>query len=437
MKSILLKNARIIDPSRDLDEMGGVFIQNGKIVEAGRGAHAQNTPEGTREIDLDGLTVIPGLVDGRVFIGEPGAEHLDDIASSSQAAVAGGVTSLIMMPDTNPVIDNAALVTFVLKAARDNARMRIYPMGSITRGFRGEEMTEFGLLKEAGAVAFCEGRQTVERADVLRHAMSYARDFDMPIVHETQDRHLVGNGVMNSGLLASWLGLPGIVREAEVIPLERDLRLAALSGVRYHAAQISTAQSVEVIDHAKQRGLAVSAAVSINHLTLNEYDIGEYRTFYRLSPPLRAEEDRLAMVEALREGQVDMIVSSHDPQGVEAKRQPFADARGGSVGLETLLAAALRLYHEGSVPLKRLVEVLSTAPARLFNLDAGTLRRGANADLAVVDLEEPWVLTLDMLHSHAKNSVFENARFQGRVVKTMVGGEFVYDREHGISETRM
>jgi len=431
MKPLLLTHARIIDPSRDLDEMGGVLIENGKIVEAGGALLA---PEGSafddvERIDLGGLTLIPGLVDGRVFIGEPGPQHLENIASASHAAVAGGVTSLIMMPDTNPVLDNAALIAFVRQVARDNVGARIYPMGSITQGLQGEAITEFGLLKEAGAIGFSEGRKTIERTDVLRHAMTYARDFAMPIVHDTQDRHLVGNGVMNSGLLASWLGLPGIVREAEVIALERDVRLAALTGVRYHAAQISTAQSVEVIARAKQqRVLDVSAGVSINHLTLNENDIGEYRTFFRLSPPLRDEEDRQAMIAALRDGVVDIIVSSHDPQGMDAKRLPFADAHAGSVGLETLLAAALRLYHEGLVPLKRLIEALSTKPAQIFNLDAGTLKPGAPADLAIIDLEEPWVLKLDMLHSHAKNSAFENARFQGRVVKTMVGGRFVYER---------
>jgi len=431
MRPLLLTNARIIDPSRDMDEMGGILIQDGKIVEAG-GALSSPVMEGSafddvKRVDLGGLTIVPGLVDGRVFIGEPGPQHLENIASAGSAAVAGGVTSLVMMPDTNPVLDNAALIAFVQQAARDNACARIYPMGSITRALLGEEMTEFGLLKEAGAIAFSEGRKTIERTDVLRHAMVYARDFAMPIVHDTQDHHLVGNGVMNSGLLASWLGLPGIVREAETIALERDVRLAALTHVRYHAAQISTAQSVEVIARAKSQGLAVSAGVSINHLTLNENDIGEYRTFFRLIPPLRGEEDRQAMIAALRDGIVDIIVSSHDPQGMDAKRLPFADARAGSVGLETMLAAALRLYHEGSISLKRLIEALSTAPARIFNLDAGTLKPGAPADLAIIDLEEPWVLNLDMLHSHAKNSIFENARFQGQVVKTMVGGRFVYE----------
>jgi len=426
MKPLLLDNARIIDPSQGLDEQGSLLITDGKIAACGRKAQGQGLPEGGERVDCNGLCLIPGLVDARVFVGEPGAEHLETITSASQAAVAGGITSFVMMPDTNPVIDDVALVEFILSTARENALMHIYPLACITRGMEGKILSEFGLLKRAGSVGFCEGKRTITNANLLRQAMLYARDFDMPIVHETQDPDLVGEGVMNSGLVASWLGLSGIVREAEVIALERDLRLAALTGARYHAAQISTAQSVEVMARAKQKGSGqLSAAVSINHLSLNENDIGEYRSFFRFSPPLRAEEDRQAMIAALREGVVDIIVSSHNPQGESTKRLPFGEARDGAVGLETLLAASLRLYHDGSVPLMRLIEALTTAPARIFGLDAGTLRVGAAADLCLVDLDEPWILTLDKLHSRARNSAFEQARFQGRVVKTMVGGQFV------------
>lgn len=437
MKPVVLENARIVDPSRSLDETGSVIIVAGKIAAAGAKARNQGIPDGANVIDLKGKAVLPGLVDARVFIGEPGAEHRETIASASYAAAAGGVTSLIMMPDTRPVIDNVALVEFVLRTARETALVNVYPASSLTRGMAGQEITEFGLLSEVGAVAFTEGRKTLANANIMRRAMIYARDFDMPVMHETQDADLTGNGVMNAGLMASWLGLAGIPREAEVIPLERDLRLAALTGARYHAAQLSTAMSVAAVRRAKQDAPQISAGVSINHLTLNELDIGEYRTFFRLSPPLRAEEDRQAMIDALREGVIDIIVSSHDPQDVDTKRLPFADAAAGAIGLETLLPAALRLYHDNQVPLNRLVAALSTRPAQLFGLEGGTLKPGAKADLVIVDLDMPWVLDVDKLHSRSKNSTFEKARFQGRVLTTMVGGKAVYSSGlKGIANTR-
>jgi len=428
MKPLLLENARLIDPSRAMDEKGSVLVVDGKIAASGRHLQGQGLPEGGTRVDCMGLCLAPGLVDARVFVGEPGAEHLETIASASRAAVSGGITTFIMMPDTNPVIDDVALVEFILRTAQTSALCRVLPLASITRGMEGLVMSEFGLLKQAGAVGLSEGRRTIANAATLRNAMIYARDFDMPIVHDTQDSDLVGHGVANSGLTASWLGLGSIVREAEVIPLERDLRLAALTKVRYHAAQLSTAQSVAAMARAKQEGHRVSAGVSINHLSLNEHDIGEYRTFFRLMPPLRAEEDRQAMIAALRDGVVDIITSSHEPQGQDAKRQPFGEAQAGSIGLETLLAASLRLYHDGSLSLLRLIELLSTTPARIFGLDAGSLRPGAMADLCLIDLDAPWVLSLDKLHSRARNSAFENARFQGQIVKTMVGGQFVYER---------
>lgn len=428
MKTHVLKNAHIVDPSQNIDETGTIIIEDGKISAIGKSVQNQGAPEGAEIHDLDGKTIIPGLVDTRVFVGEPGQEYRETIRSASLAAASGGVTSFFMMPDTTPVIDDVSLVDFILKTARDNGLVRVFPTGSITKGMEGTEMAEIGLLKAAGAVAFTEGKKTIANANILRRAMTYARDFDVPIIHETQDRDLTGSGVMNSGILASWLGLSGIVREAELIALERDLRLAQLTKARYHAAQISCAMSADAVKLAKDRCNTISAGISINHLCLNENDIGEYRTFFRLSPPLRHEEDRLAMVEALRDGVIDIIVSSHDPQDADTKRLPFSDAEPGAIGLETLLAAALRLYHDGSVPLMRLIDALSTKPAQLFGLDVGTLKAGAKADLAIIDLEEPWVVKLDELHSRSKNTPFKNARFQGRVVKTMVGGRFIFER---------
>lgn len=426
MKTILLERARIVDPSRGIDETGTVVIERGNITAAGAEALNQGAPEGAERIDCAGKVVMPGLVDSRVFIGEPGAEHRETIASASHAAAAGGVTSVVMMPDTDPVIDNVALVEFVLRTARDTAAVNIYPTASVTKGLAGREMTEFGLLKEAGAVAITEGRHTIRNPLLLRRALTYARDFGMVLAHETHDPDMSSGGVMNEGLYASWLGLAGIPREAEAIPLERDLLLARLTKGAYHAAKISTAMSAAAIGRAKADGANVTAAVSINNLSLNENDVGEYRTFYRLDPPLRAEEDRLAMIEALKDGVVDVIVSSHDPQDVDTKRLPFADAAAGAIGLETLLGAALRLVHNEEISLLRLVETLSTAPARLYGLPGGTLKTGAPADLAIVDINEPWVVLESGIRSRSKNTCFEGARLQGRVLQTIVAGRTVF-----------
>ncbi len=427
MSVTVFQQARVVDPSRRLDEAGSVIVDGREIVAAGAAALNQGAPEGAIIVDCSGKTIIPGLIDGRVFIGEPGAEHRETIASASRAAAAGGVTSIVTMPDTDPVIDYVALVEFVMRTAKDTAKINVFPAAAITKNLEGREMTEFGLLREAGAVAFTDGRHTIANSMVMRRALTYARDFDAVIAHETQDHNLAAGGVMNEGLFASWLGLPGIPREAELIPLERDLSLARLTGGRYHAAKISTALSAASVARAKADGANVTAGVSINHLSLNENDVGEYRTFFRLSPPLRAEDDRQAMVEALRDGTIDIIVSSHDPQDVDTKRLPFADAADGAIGLETLLAAALRLYHNGDVPLLRLIEALSTAPAKLFGLAGGTLKAGALADLAIVDLEEPWIVSEAGILSRSKNTCFEGARMQGRVLRTMVAGKTVFE----------
>jgi len=426
MSATLFKNARVVDPSQKMEEDGAVLVQDGKIVASGADALNQGAPEGAKIIDCRGATIIPGLVDARVFVGEPGAEHRETIASASNAAAAGGVTSIILMPDTDPVIDDVALVEFVLRTARETASVHVHPSAAITKGLRGEELSEFGLLHDAGAVAVTEGRKTLSSAQTMRRALTYARDMDIVVSHSTQDKDLGASGVMNEGLLASWLGLPGIPREAEAIPLQRDLMLAALTKGRYHAAEISTEMSAAAIRQAKDRGSRVTAGVSINHLSLNENDIGEYRTFFRLSPPLRSEDDRQAMIAALKDGTIDIIVSSHDPQDVDTKRLPFAEAASGAIGLETLLSAALRLYHNGEVPLSRLIEALSTAPARLFGLPGGTLKPGAPADLVVLDVDAPWLVQEANIRSLSKNTSFENARMQGKVLQTVVAGRTVY-----------
>ncbi|MEZ0003911.1 dihydroorotase [Sinorhizobium fredii] len=426
-RPLVLENLRIVDPSRNLDETGTIVVGNdGRILAAGKDALNQGAPAGAFVKDCAGLTAVPGLVDARVFVGEPGSEYRETIESASRAAATGGVTSFISMPDTNPVIDEIALVEFVQKTARDKALVNVYPAAALTKGLLGVEMSELGLLRDAGAVCFTNGRQPVHDSLVLRRAMTYAREFGAVVALETRDKYLGANGVMNEGLLASWLGLPGLPREAEIIPLERDLRIAALTKAAYHAAEISLPESADAVQAARERGANVTSGISINHLTLNENDIGEYRTFFKLSPPLRGEDDRVAMVEALAAGKIDIIVSSHDPQGADTKRLPFADAADGAIGLETLAAAALRLYHSGQVPLMRLIDALSTRPAAIFGLEAGTLKPGAKADITVLDLDEPWVLYEKELVSRSKNTPFENARFTGRVVQTYVGGKLVH-----------
>ena len=426
MSATVFHGARVVDPSRGIDETGTVIVSDGVIAAAGASALNQGAPDGADIIDCRGRTVMPGLVDSRVFIGEPGGEHRETIESASAAAAAGGVTTAIMMPDTDPAIDNVALVEFVLRTSRLVGGARIVPAAAITRGFEGREMTEFGLMREAGAVAFTEGRHTIRSSLVMRRALTYARDFDAVVAHETQDRDLAGAGGMNEGLDASWLGLAGLPREAEAIPLERDLLLARLTGGRYHAAKISTGLSAAAVRRAKDDDARVTAGVAIHNVALNENDVGEYRTFFRLSPPLRAEEDRVAIVEALRDGTIDLICSSHDPQDVDTKRLPFADAAPGAVGLETLLAVGLRLHHNGDLDLLRVVELLSTAPARTFGLPGGTLKPGAPADLVLVDLDEPWIVTEDGIRSRSRNSCFEGARLQGKVLQTLVAGSTVF-----------
>lgn len=426
MSVTILDRVRIIDPSRDMDEVGSIVIQDGVIAAAGKDALNQGAAEGATVRNCQGLIATPGLVDARVFTGEPGGEHRETIASAGRAAAAGGVTSFIMMPDTDPVIDDIALVEFVRKMARDASPVRVYPAAALTKGLTGDEMTEVGLLKEAGAVAFTNGRKSLHNTQVLRRALTYARDFDAVIALEARDKYLGSEGVMNEGLLASWLGLSGIPREAEIIPLERDLRVAALTRGRYHAAQLSVPGSVDAVNVARERGARATCAVSINNLALNENDIGEYRSFFKLYPPLRSEDDRVGMVEALARGDIDIIVSSHDPQDVDTKRLPFAEAADGAIGLETLLSAALRLHHDGSVSLKRLIDALSTRPAQIFGLPGGTLKPGAPADITLIDLDEPWLCIKEDLISRSKNTPFENARFSGRAVATYVGGKQVF-----------
>jgi dihydroorotase len=419
-------NARLVDPETNRDEPGGLYVKDGVIADLGASLR-RNAPEGATVIDCKGRVLCPGVIDAQVFTGEPGYEHRETLKTASHSAAAGGVTTMIVMPDTDPVIDQVSLVDFIQRRARDNAIVHIHTMAAVTKGLKGEEMTEIGLLKRAGAVAFSNGKASVANTRVMRNALLYGRDFGALIVHHTEDPYLSGSGGMNSGEVATRLGLPGISKMAEIITLERDVRLVEMTGGRYHAATITCPESLAIIRQAKARGLSVTCGVSINHLTLNENDIGSYRTFLKVRPPLRREEDRAAMVAAVANGEIDTIVSSHDPQDADVKRRPFAEAADGAVGLETLLAAALRLHHSGEVGLPTLLRPMTINPAKIFGLPGGRLQKGAPADLILVDLEEPWVVNKDLLRSRSKNSPFDEAKMQGRVLRTIVGGETVFE----------
>ncbi|WP_373235568.1 dihydroorotase [Cohaesibacter celericrescens] len=420
-----LTNVQLLDPSTGLEEHGAILIEEGKIKAIGANVAGQ-LPTDILRIDGGGKIAAPGLVDMHVTTGEPGAEHRETLKSASKAAAAGGVTSIACMPDTDPVIDDIALVDFITRRARDTARVHVHPYAAMTRGLAGKEMTEIGLMLQAGAVALSNGRKAITNAQIMRRVMTYAHDFDALIVHHPEDPDLVGNGVMNLGETSTRLGLPGIPAEAETIMVARDIRLAQLTGCRYHAGQISCAESLEIIRRAKDKGLDVTCGVSINHLTLNENDIGLYRTFYKMSPPLRSEDERQAMIAGVADGTIDVIVSAHDPQDVDTKRHPFAECADGAVGLETMLAATMRLVHSDQLTLMQAFKALSTTPASLLRLKAGSLQPGLPADVILFDPNEPWVMDRDDLKSRSKNTAFHKARFSGRVLQTYVEGQLVH-----------
>ena len=425
-RPLALLNARLIDPAAGTETRGGLLMIDGLIADLGGAVARDSVPADAEIIDCAGDMVAPGLIDMRAFVGEPGAEHRETMASASAAAAAGGVTTMVAMPDTHPVVDDPAVVDFIKRRARDTARVRVLPSAAITKGLHGREIAEIGLLLESGAVAFTDGLHSIRNAQVMRRAMTYAYDFDALIMHFAQDEDLAGSGVMNAGEFATRLGLGGIPVEAETIALDRDLRLVNMIKGRYHASLVSAAPSLEIIARAKDAGLQVTCATSINHLTLNENDIGAYRSFFKLSPPLRQEMDRIAMVEALASGLIDVIVSDHNPQDVETKRLPFGEAAPGAIGLETILSAGLRLVHAGQVNLPRLLHALSTRPAEILGLPQGRLQKGAPADVIRFDPEEPYVLDPALLHSRSRNTPFDGARMEGKVKLTVVAGEIVW-----------
>lgn len=425
---ILFRNARLIDPATGLDCVGGLLTEDGRIADFGPGLSAEGAAEGVEVIDLDGQCLAPGLVDMRVMIGEPGSEQRETVKSASRAAVAGGITSIVCLPNTDPVIDDVAGIEFIARRGRDVKLVKIYSYGAVTRGTEGREITEMGLLAHAGAVAFTDGTRAVANAGTMRRALSYAKAFDRTIVQHPEEPSLAG-GVMNSGEIATRLGLTGIPREAEIIMIERDLRLVELTGGRYHVAHISTAESVELIRRAKARGLKVTCDTAPHYFALTETDVGEYRTFAKVSPPLRGEMDRRAIVQGLADGTIDVIASDHVPQDPDTKRVPFSQAACGVIGMETLLPLTLELAHKRAMTLLQALACVTSKPAEILGLTAGRLTRGAPADLVVFDPDVPWTVDVERFRSKCKNSPFEDRPVQGRALRTVVDGRVVWSLE--------
>ncbi len=415
-------NARLIDPASGLDAPGGLLSEDGLIADFGSGLFADGAPENAETIDCRGRVLAPGLVDMRVRLRDPGHEHREATVS----AAAGGITTIIVLPNTDPVIDSVALVEFIGRRAGEAGLINIYPMAALTQGLEGKEITEMGLMSEAGAVAFGDGISSIDDSLVMRRALSYASSFGLLIVQRPEDNSLASDGVMNEGEIATRLGLAGIPNAAETICLERDIRLLELTGGRYHASLLSTADSVDVVRRAKARGLNVTCDTAPPYFALNEIAVGDYRTFARLSPPLRCEKDRRAVVEGIEDGTIDAIVSDHAPHHQDSKRQPFAQAESGAVGLETLLAVALDLTRESSLPLSGMLGKVTCVPADILGLDTGRLRKGAAADLVIFDADAPWKIDADQLLSKSKNTPFDGKLTQGRVVRSVISGHTVF-----------
>lgn len=425
----LICNVRLLDPASGYDGPGGLIHQDGLIVAAEAGLlHPPSGFDG-EILDGKGLLLAPGLIDMRVVLGEPGAEHRETFKSAGRAAAAGGVTTLIAQPNTHPVIDDVSLVDFVLRRAAARSCVRILPAAALTKGLMGEAMAEIGLLAEAGAVMFAHGDKPIQDSQVLRRALSYAKMFGLLCAHRPEDGFLAKGGVMHAGEFAGRLGLRGIPIAAETIGVMRDLALAELTGARLLLDMLSARASLEPLRRAKQAGLAVQASVSVHHLTLNELDIGDYRTFAKLSPPLRGEEDRLALGEALIDGLLDVVVSGHDPHPAEYKRLPFDEAAFGAAALETLLPGLLRLHHAQGASLLALWRAAALRPAELLGLPQGRLKPGAPADLILVDLHAPYRCQADKLLSKSRNTPFDAQVFQGQVHMTLCAGQIVFQRE--------
>ncbi|WP_417522949.1 dihydroorotase [Marinovum sp.] len=423
MTTLLLENARLIDPEAGTVSPGWLHIRDGRIAAIG----TDEAPQGADEVlDCRGKCLAPGIVDIGVKVCEPGERHKESYASAGRAAAAGGVTTMVTRPDTTPVIDSPEGLEFVARRAQADAPVHVHHMAALTKGRDGREMAEIGFLLDAGAVAFTDCDRVTRNTKVLSRALTYARSLGALVMLHPQEPVLSDGAVATSGKFASLRGLPAVSAMAERMGLDRDIALVEMTGVRAHFDQITTARALPALARAKANGLDVTAGVSIHHLTLNEMDVADYRTFFKVKPPLRAEDDRQAVIEALRNGVIDMISSMHTPQDEESKRLPFEEAASGAVALETLLPAALRLYHSEDLSLPQLFRALSLAPARRLGLDAGRLATGAPADLVLFDPDAPFVLDRFKLQSKSKNTPFDGARMQGRVLATFVAGRRVF-----------
>ncbi|WP_322894397.1 MULTISPECIES: dihydroorotase [unclassified Yoonia] len=424
MTAIFFANARVIDPVALTDAPGAVLVVDG-LIHAVLGAEA-TPPVGAKVIDCAGMCLAPGIIDIGVKVSEPGERHKESFRSAGRAAAAGGVTTIVTRPDTDPAIDTPEKLEFVARRAQLDAPVHVLPMAALTKDRAGQEMTEIGLLKDAGAVAFTDCDRVVVKTKVLSRALTYARSLDALVIGHTQDPGLSEGAVVTSGKFASLRGLPGVSPMAERMALDRDISLLEMTGARYHVDQITTARALPALERAKRNGVKITAGVSIHHLTLNDMDVADYRSFFKLTPPLRAEDDRIAVVRAVAEGLIDIICSMHTPQDEESKRLPFEEAASGAVGLETLLPAAMRLYHAGQIDLPRLFRALSLNPARLLGLAAGRMQEGAPADLVLFDPDAPFLLDRTKLQSKSKNTPFDGARLQGKVIGTWVDGTRIW-----------
>lgn len=425
----LYTNARLLDPASGLDVKGALLTEGDRIVDLGPKLASGNFAGDTEQIDCQGHCLSPGLIDMHVWLREPGAEHQETIATGARAAAAGGVTTMVAMPNTEPVIDEVALVEFIARRGADTAVVRILPAAAITKGTKGEELTELGLLAQAGAVAFTDGERPVASPRLMRRALSYATTFDLLLMQHAEEPSLAKGGVMNEGEIAARLGLSGVPAMAETIMLERDIRLVEMTNGRLHASHLSTQEALDAVRRAKARGVRITAGAAPHNFALNELDIGDYRTFAKVKPPLRIESDRKAVVDAIADGTVDVISSAHAPQDPESKRLPFAQAEFGIIGLETLLPLTLELYHNGSVPLLKLLACLTCNPAKLLKLESGRLAPGAPADLLVFDPDTPWRVDEKKFRSKAKNAPYDGRRVQGHALRTVVAGETVFQRK--------
>ena len=424
----LLINTRIIDPQNNIDEVGGILIdENGKIKAVGKKVTKENAPKDCKIIDCKGNISIPGIVDMRVFVGEPGFEYKENFRTLSEAALSGGVTSVVTMPNTMPVIDNGSILDFTKRRAKDKSQIKIYPLATLTKNLEGNEMSEFGLLGIIGAIGFTDGIKCVQNNRVMDKIFNYSKNLNSLIIQFPQDNELSADGAINEGDISTRLGLKGIPDIAEKIIIERDLSLLELYKNRYHISTISSKTSLPVIEAYKKKGLEFTTGVSINNLSLNENDIGDFRTFLKLSPPLRTENDRLALIDAIKNGLIDVIVSDHKPEDEESKRLPFQQAATGASGIETLLSLTLELYHNQSCDLKTLIKTLTCNPAKILNINAGNLSIGADADIAVVNLDKPWVIEKEKIKSKSKNTAIEKRKMQGKVEKTFINGNLVFE----------